>query len=516
VTDIAAQELPREHRGRRRSLPRATRSSAHVVADAPRATPVVALVLLGVCLGLAALLAGGAVAEGSPAALAFGVLLVLAPLGVAGATSYRRLGRRARLFAISPLVPAALTWLALFVFRPLELYFASDHAVVGLSRLGFQVSDLTRTVALGAVGVAAWSTGYLVALGAGPRIETTRDQRPRPFNLPAALGLLGLGTLLWVVLFERQGGVDTLLHSAVAIRSDQRSSFWAFVGVWIVQSVGLYALLVALDGGTRAARFVVAAAAVSTALAAVGTQLRMFAAFTFVSGFVLVLALRRPRRRHVVVGVTVAAAAAFALGFAQQVREYTHVVSTPDAIRLTAKTPLWSSYVSDLSTYDHFVAVQQVVPGSVAYLDGSSLLEIPQALVPRSVWPAKPLGFDHQVSELLYPGADAGIPISIQGELYWNGGIPFVLFGCLVFGLLCALLLRVGLGFPRGRIALLVYALVVPFTHALLTRGLATMFQNLVFALTGFAIVVFILDGETRAQVMSVLRRRAVSAHARH
>jgi hypothetical protein len=324
--------------------------------------------------------------------------------------------------------------------------------------------------------------------------------------------------MLWVVLFERQGGVDTLLHSAVAIRSDQRSSFWAFVGVWIVQSVGLYALLVALDGGTRAARVVVAFAAASTALAAVGTQLRMFAAFTFVSGIVLVLALRRARRRHVVVGIALAAVGAFALGFAQQVREYTHVVSTPDAIRLTAKTPLWSSYVSDLSTLDHFVAVQEVVPESVGYLGGSSLLEIPQALVPRSVWPTKPLGFDHQVTQLLYPGADAGIPISIQGELYWNGGIPFILVGCLVFGLLCGRLLRVSLAFPRGRISLLAYALVLPFTHALLTRGLATMFQNLVFALTGFAIVVVILDGETRAQVLAAVRsgftRRAAGAHA--
>ena len=519
MTDIAARDVTREHRGRRRPLARTARKGLRVEAAATRTAAWPALVVLGACLTLAALLAGGPVDRSSPIALALGVALVVVPPAVATAASYRCLGRRAHLVAISPLLPAALTWLALFVFRPIELYFASDHAVVGLSRLGFGVADLTRTVALAAAGIAAWSIGYLVGLGAGPRIETTRDQRPRPFNLKAALGLLAFGTLLWLVLFERQGGVGTLLDSAVAIRSDQRSSFWAFVGVWIVQSVGLYALLVMLDGGPRAARVVLAAAAASTALAAVGTQLRMFAAFTFVSGIVLVLALRRPRRRHVVVGVAVAAIGAFALGFAQQVREYTHVVSTPDAVRLTAETPLWSSYVSDLSTFDHFVAVQQVVPASVAYLGGSSLLEIPQALVPRSFWPTKPLGFDHQVTELLYPGADTGIPISIQGELYWNGGIPFVLAGCLVFGLLCGRLVRVSLDFPRGRIALLAYALVVPFTHALLTRGLATMFQNLVFALTGLAIVVFLLDGETRSQVVSAVRsafrRRAAPAHAR-
>ena len=468
---------------------------------------------------LAVLLAGGLIGRDSPLALAVALGLVVVPPAAAMVASYRRLDRRAQLVAISPLLPAALTWVALFVYRPIELYFASDHAVVGLSRFGFDVGDLTRTVALAAVGIGAWSIGFVVALGRRPRIETTLDQRPRPFNVPAALGLLAFGTILWLILFERQGGVDTLLHSAVAIRSDQRSSFWAFVGVWIVQSVGLYALLVTIDGGTRASRLVLAAAAASTALAAVGTQLRMFAAFAFVSGVVLVLAIRRPRRRHVVIGIAVAALGAFALGFAQQVREYTHVVSTPDAIHLTAKTPLWSSYVSDLSTFDHFVAVQEVVPESVGYLGGSSIVEIPEAIVPRSLWPAKPLGFDHQVTELLYPGADAGIPISIQGELYWNGGIPFIVVGCLVFGLLCGRLVRVCLDFPRGRIALLAYALVIPFTHALLTRGLATMFQNLVFALAGLAIVVFILDGETRAQVLAVARsvftRRGAAVPAR-
>jgi hypothetical protein len=507
MTDITARQAGREHRGgRRRSLPRVIPRSAHVdvVGSRPFARP--ALLVMAGCLALAVLLADGVVGRDSALVLALVVVLVVVPPAAAMVASYRRVDRRARLVAISPLLPAALTWVALFVYRPIELYFASDHAVVGLSRLGFGVGDLTRTVALAAVGIAAWSIGYVVALGRRPRIETTLDQRPRPFNVPAALGLLAFGTLLWVILFERQGGVDTLLHSAVAIRSDQRSSFWAFVGVWIVQSVGLYALLVTIDGGTRASRLVLAAAAASTALAAVGTQLRMFAAFTFVSGIVLVLAIRRPRRRHVVIGIAVAALGAFALGFAQQVREYTHVVSTPDAIHLTAKTPLWSSYVSDLSTFDHFVAVQEVVPESVGYLGGSSIVEIPQAIVPRSLWPAKPLGFDHQVTELLYPGADAGIPISIQGELYWNGGIPVIVVGCLVFGLLCGRLVRVCLDFPRGRIALLAYALVIPFTHALLTRGLATMFQNLVFALTGLAIVVFILDGETRAQVFAVAR----------
>ncbi len=126
---------------------------------------------------LAALLAGDVIDRDRPAALALAILLVLAAVAVSAVSSFGRLDRRWHLFAISPLVPAAVTWLALFVFRPLELFFTTDHAAVGLARLGFDVGQLTRTVAIAAVGVAAWSVGYLLALGHLPVIGRIRDER---------------------------------------------------------------------------------------------------------------------------------------------------------------------------------------------------------------------------------------------------------------------------------------------------------------------------------------------------
>lgn len=464
--------------------------------------------ILGVFGALAAAVASGVIGD-HPVALAVAVALVPTALLVTALSSFGSLGRRVRVLVISPLVPAAATWLALFVLRPAELYVATDHAAGGLARLGFDLGDLTRTAALGALGVAAWCLGYLVALGKGRLPDTARDQRPLPFNVQAAGALLLLGTVSWVVLFQRQGGLDTLLHSAVSIRSDQRSSFWAFVGVWIVQAVGLYALLVALDGGGRGARLIVVVAGLSATLAAVATQLRMFVAFSFLSGIVLVIALRRVRRVHVLAGIVLAILGTLALGFAQQVREYTHVVSTPEAFHLAARTPLWASYVSDLSTFDHFVAMQQLVPGSIDYLDGRSLAEVPQALVPRSVWPDKPIGLDHEVTSYLYPGAEAGVPISAQGELYWNGGVPAVAAGFLLIGLIFGAFARSCLTAARGRLSLLVYALALPFAHAFLTRGFATMFQNLMFALLGLAIVVIVLDSRARARTVAALGRPA-------
>ena len=46
-------------------------------------------------------------------------------------------------------------------------------------------------------------------------------------------------------------------------------------------------------------------------------------------------------------------------------------------------------FLSDLSTFDNFAAIQELVPGSVHYLDGASLLAHPA--VPREVPAAAPL-----------------------------------------------------------------------------------------------------------------------------
>ena len=71
------------------------------------------------------------------------------------------------------------------------------------------------------------------------------------------------------------------------------------------------------------------------------------------------------RTRHVLIGIVIAGVGFAALGFLQQAREYTHRMSTAEGVRLTAETPLWAMYVSDLSTFDSFVAVEGLVPESL-------------------------------------------------------------------------------------------------------------------------------------------------------
>jgi len=441
---------------------------------------------------VSALLATGRIPQGSSAAFALAVGSVLVGVVATGVAAYRRAARSPRLLGISPFAIAAATWLVLFVVRPVELYFAPDHSAISLGELGFAVSDLTRSVAIAGVGIAAWGAGYLVGFGTLPprAAETTRGARPNPLSTRGSSVALAIGTLLWVPLFLRQGGVGALIHSPASIRNDQTSSFYAFVGLWMINGVGLYALARILRTPTRQAKRVLVASAVLAVAAAACLQVRGALGFTVLAGVAIYLEARRPTRRQLAFGIATAVAAGGLLLMMAQFRAYSTTASTRDALTLLAKTPPSAYVVSDLSTFDNFVAVQELVPGSIDYLHGESFEWIPELLVPRSLWPAKPLGLDFLISAYVYPGVFVGTPISLQGELYWNGGVWVVAVGALVVGLLMGLLGRWGLGHARGRVGFILYAVMLIYTHAYLTRSLGTMTSGLVLALIGISIAV--------------------------
>ena len=96
-----------------------------------------------------------------------------------------------------------------------------------------------------------------------------------------------------------------------------------------------------------------------------------------------------------------------------------------------------------------------------------------------------------RAADYLYPGANAAIAISLQGELYWNGGVAAVALGGFVIGALFGLLAAVGLRTRPASGAFVLYAVAAAFTHAFLTRGLATMTENLIFALLGVGIAIW-------------------------
>jgi hypothetical protein len=438
---------------------------------------------------LGVLLATGALGSGRP--VWFWTLVASLALAIVLALVEARRRTSSLAVAFSPLSLAALTWLSLFVLRPIELHLSPHHATQGLAQFGFRLSDLTQTAALAAIGCACCASAYLLGLGF-PRRRGGEAPELR-ISYRRAVAVLAVGTALWLALFFRAGGFHALVYSPVSIRAHERSSFYAFMGVWLVQGTALVALVAFLVRRTRATCTVLVAAIVLSALAAFGLQLRGLFAYTVLAGVGLYVSLRPMRRRRLAALAALGTVGILLLALAQQARGYTHHVSTSEAIRRTVKTPFVSLFDTDLGTFDNFVAMHELVPDTVAFLDGRTLVDIPLSVVPRSLWPGKPLGVDYEVSSYLYPGSTTTVPISLQGELFWNGGILPIVLGSSVLGLLLGLFGRFGFrALPGSGVSILYFAL-WPFTYALLTRSLAVMTENVIFAVVGVGLAILLV-----------------------
>jgi oligosaccharide repeat unit polymerase len=413
-------------------------------------------------------------------------LLVLTVAIVAAATG--RLLSGWRWLLASPVAIAAATWLPLFALRPIELYFYPGEAITPMIQLGYDTGDLSRTVAIGGLGCATWSIGFLAVLASVrsgrvkvPAVEPLQLRRRAPWIV------IALGAMLAGALFMRQGGPSALLHSAGSLHTNQGSGFYGQFGIWMLVGTALYAFATLLQhpGEARAKRVL----AVSAPLA-IGSTLalgsRGFIAFGLLAAGVIYLRMRSPSARAVAITLSIAVLIAGLLEVVAIIRTNAASADLTTSIERTVETPVPAFQTADLSVFDDFVAMQTVVPSSISRLDGSSLLQIPAALAPRALWPGKPEPLDNLVTEYLYPGQVAGSPITMQGELFWNFGLAGVAIGSLMIGALMGW--SVALLFRRDVLSLLLYAVLYVSVFALLTRALGTMTANTFIALVGVGV----------------------------
>ncbi len=435
------------------------------------------------------------------------VALIMVVILLAGLAAWQLLPG-GRWVLASPLAIAAATWIALFVVRPIELFYYPAETITPLLQLGYHTSDLCRTVAIAGIGCATWSAGFLIVL---ILLKTKRrDITPLEeiqMRRRAPWVVLAVGALLAGALFMRQGGVSALIHSPGTLHSNQGSGFYGQLGIWMLEGVALYSFAAVIQGG-RAMSEAKPVLIVSAPLAVISTLAlgsRGFIAFGLMAAVVVFLRQRSPAPRTVVISIAVAILLAAVLEFSAVVRTNAASTDLKTAVARTAQTPVTFFQTADLSAFDDFVAMQQLVPSSISWLHGSSLLQIPAALAPRVLWPGKPPPLDNMVTAYLYPGATAGTPITLQGELYWNFDLPGVALGALAMGALMGW--SVLLLFRRDALGLLLYAVLYASVFALLTRAIGTMTANTVIALVGVGVATIAI-GPTRLPALLLPIRR--------
>lgn len=469
-----------------------------------------AFAALALCATFFWLRADGVLGGSTGAALALLVGLLVLTIAVTAVAALEQLPG-GRWVLASPLAIAAATWIALFAVRPIELFYYPGETITPLLQLGYDVGDLCRTVAIAGLGCATWSAGFLAVL-----IVLRRREREIPSLEPIRLKrrapwlVLGIGAFLAGVLFMRQGGFSALINAPGSLHTNQGSGFYGQLGIWMLEGVALYAFAAVIQGG-RAAAEAKRLLAVSAPLAVASTLAlgsRGFIAFGLIAAVAIYLRLRTPSRRTVLVSIAVAVLLGALLEFSAVVRTNAASNDLGTAIEQSAETPITFFQTADLSAFDDFVAMQQLVPSSISRLEGESLIQIPAALAPRTLWPGKPQPLDNEVTAYLYPGATAGTPITMQGELYWNFGLAGVAIGGFLIGALMSWSML--LLFRRDALSLLLYAVLYTSVFALLTRALGTMTANTAIALVGVGIATVAIGYEPRRVLAAPFRRSAL------
>lgn len=454
--------------------------------DVPVSSPAFGAAALAVGVGLA-VISVSATPGGSAGVLVASASATLAALGLL-LLGVWQFGTRGAL--ASPLVVVSVVLLCVFALRPAALVVDPSEATTGLVAVGFTWNDLATTVGIGVLGFAVFGAAFLFAWRLWPRREAAATRLPPDIRIArVALGALALGSVLWGVLFLRNGGLDALRDDPASLHLEQFSGGYGVFGYMLCMAAALLVLWAWLRRPTPLLGRTLTLAAVVSVVAAFALQTRGPLIASIAAAAVLTLTERRLSRRRMLALALVGVLLVFGFAYMRTVREQAQGKLLGEAIEATASTSPLTVVGDDFTEVDNFVTLRRLVPDGLPWLAGRSFAEVPAAFVPRQLWADKPLPIDFALSRALFgPDGRAGTPFTLAGELYWNYGIAGVLLGMTILGAVGA----AGWGALRSRRsggATVAAAALVGYSYLLLTRPLGPMLLTTVMALVAILIV---------------------------
>lgn len=201
------------------------------------------------------------------------------------------------------------------------------------------------------------------------------------------------------------------------------------------------------------------------------------------------------------------------------ISETVHVAFFEDPIEDSESAPgsASGSAFQRFGAADELFRFVEVVPGQLPYKYGADFFGVLTSLVPRAVWPDKPI---------FSPGAEYGFwlntitsvtPFPI-GEMYWNGGYVGVVLGMMLWGAMLALAMRLTARFFRAEGAqLYVVAIFLAelywftSTESMLAITIASLIQKMIIYLVLFKI--FEIYVSRRHRTLPNSERRPVDSH---
>ncbi|WP_197061916.1 O-antigen polysaccharide polymerase Wzy [Sinomonas humi] len=392
------------------------------------------LLVLGTALGL----------SNEPTLKGIGIAIV----GLAAGLMILQLGRG----PIDPLGPAAFitySHILLFILRPAYGFFYQDNINLftqtpfDSSTLWAQVIAATGYISL-SIGIRLGSRKYLGSERAQPLLfEPTRD---RAIILPLWL-TVGLGFALYVVYIRQTGWGNylTILKTGRTLESSQAlesSSAYFYAGLSV--ATGALLLIFMLDlyrnnrlGATLALMLVLLCLVPSFASGSRSVFIPTLAALVIVfrSRFPRAFSFRR---------LLIWSPAVFIVLFIAPRVWRVGLAQGGSLSQSLADAFLPQNYLDgflggyDTAMLDSFsLQVQAQNSGMIGHQYGSTYLSLLVAIVPRTLWPSKPVTVDQVLNAYLFPATNSqgiGFSFGFYSEPFLNFGPLGVAVVCIIFG----------------------------------------------------------------------------------
>ncbi len=422
-------------------------------------------------LGLVGLAAAASWVDWRWILLALSAATMLLPCGI--------LILRGRLDGFEPLALFAILFLILWVLRP--AYDLGHQHFIYAERLISPV--FTRMLVAGLLAGAGFAIGYLVPAGGSLAARIPRPSRPEPRRLLIwAAVVFAVALIAFALFFIHSHGwrhpASFFFRGRARLfqlsASPAATSKYFLASILLVVPAALFFLAVRQSAGkeTRMGR-IAGSAAIASVVAfcvynlAAGQRRYLI---EMLGALALYYYLRRGRRPPTLSVVAVAVVALTVLSAIRDLRLSHARHDSPNPVQWLP----WNAASHAFETQDTGVAPSLalemlVVPSELHYTyGGTTLVGTFRTLIPRQLWPDKPLPADQQVLTAVFAGRPCTLgaqcdTFSPFGEPYRDGGLVAVFVFAVLFGIFWR---AAWLYFSRHRdttVAIVGYATLLPF-----------------------------------------------------
>ncbi len=387
---------------------------------------------------------------------------------------------RGRLDLFEPVILANIALGIMFVGRPLHQLITGEIIHLGYNIL--PTFDEALVVAL--IGILGFQLGYFL----GPSTTAWARRLPVPPPLrPQRAALAGwfylvLGGLLFGAFLAQQGGVGVLVSLLAGRQQSNNALFLGSTGylyngllMWGASALVFFAVATVARRRVYWLWFLVPALCLVVFYGARGTRSMLLPLMLAVPVFWYLWKGRRPSARSVVITALIGIAL---LGMLREVRTVGENRDFSGTLLAALSSPLNETLNilggADAEMFDSLANELSVVPERTPFQHGATITDVLIRMVPRPLWPNKPLESNDAIVNALwsehYAKSRAAPAFSVLGPFYADSGLFTVALGMSLIGWVLAVSWRWLCLHRTQPVAQMIYAMGLPFV-VLLMRG---------------------------------------------